>query len=378
MPDLKAWARPLTAALVCLGLYACATPRYAPEQPERPPPSHHHYTPPSTYERPAPPQAAAAPEYRRLADLPGWDGDDHAAAYRAFIDGCRVTKDDVLYALCRRARETGPLSEAAARAFFQDNFRLRQVEGDGLLTGYFVPEYEARDTLTPPFTAAVRPKPADLPAKGGTYADRATIEATPPDVALAWMRPEDLFFMQIQGSGVMDFPDGHRMKATFAASNGQPFVAIAAPLRQRGEIPAAGSSGNAVRAWLADHRGPDADAVMQLDPRYVFFQVAPDDGRDPAGTAGHPADARPGDRGRPECARAWRPLLDRRRRPDADRGRAGLSSAGHGAGYRRGDQGRGARLTSILACGDAAGVEAGHIRHTLRLYELIPITAPYP
>jgi len=35
------------------------------------------------------------------------------------------------------------------------------------------------------------------------YPDRAEIEASPPGQVLAWMRPEELFFMQIQGSGVL-------------------------------------------------------------------------------------------------------------------------------------------------------------------------------
>ena len=47
------------------------------------------------------------------------------------------------------------------------------------------------------------------------------------------MRPEDLFFLQMQGSGVLTFPDGGRARAVFAASNGQPFVAIARPHDRR-------------------------------------------------------------------------------------------------------------------------------------------------
>ena len=111
------------------------------------------------------------------------------------------------------------------------------------------------------------PSPPTCPRRRRAYADRAAIEAQdpPPGQALAWMRPEDLFFMQIQGSGVLDLPDGRRLKASFAASNGQPFTPIAAPLRERGALAAAGSSGDGIRAWLADHRGPDADAVMQLE-----------------------------------------------------------------------------------------------------------------
>ena len=43
-----------------------------------------------------------------------------------------------------------------------------------------------------------------------------------------------------------------------------------------------------IRAWLAAHRGPDADAVMDHDPRYAYFTVRPDDGIQPVGAAGVP------------------------------------------------------------------------------------------
>ncbi len=333
------------------------------------------YPPPSA--QPSPGAEIPTPEYRRVADLPGWAQDDHAAAFAAFQAGCRITKDPDLYVVCRRARAVGPLDDAAAKAFFQDNFRPRAVQGQGLMTGYFVPEYEAREDPVAPFTAAVRPRPADLPPGAGLYADRATIEAAPADNALAWMKPEDLFFMQIQGSGVLDFPDGHRMKATFAGTNGQPFTPIAVPLRQRGALTAAGSSGGAVRAWLADHRGPEADAVMDLNARYVFFNIGPDDGREPAGTAGIPLP--PGHAiavdlsAHPMGGLFWL---------DAEE----PSLSGAAPAYRRlamaldtGGAIKGSvRADLYVGRGPAAGVEAGHIRHVLRMYELAPVDDRQP
>ena len=357
----------LGALLVCLTLAACVTPRYpaaptplpAPEHPHRP------YAPP-----PTPP--APTPEYRRLSDLPGWAAEDHAAGLRAFQAGCRVTRDQTLYEFCRQARALGRLGEDDARTFLEAHFRPRAVQGEGVLTGYFVPEYEARDEPYPPFTAAVLPKPADLPPGGAPYAERATIEAEPPNGALAWMRPEDLFFMQIQGSGVIDFPDGHRMKASFAASNNQPFTPIAAPLRERGALSGANTSGPGIRAWLADHRGPEADAVMQLNKRYVFFSLAPDDGLDPPGTAGLPLGP-----GRAIAVDQGQHPLGGLYWIDAD---APVLN-GAALAYRRmvmaldtGGAIKGAvRADLYMGRGDAAGVEAGHIRHALRLYELVPM-----
>ena len=90
-------------------------------------------------------------------------------------------------------------------------------------------------------------KPADLSRVGSTvvqrrpdgttgpYADRAAIEAaaaagSPSAPVLAWMRAEDLFFLQIQGSGYLTFEDGSSMRAAYAADNGRPFAGIARPM----------------------------------------------------------------------------------------------------------------------------------------------------
>ena len=133
----------------------------------------------------------------------------------------------------------------------------------------------------------MRPVPADL-RSGRAYATRTEIEKRSPNDAIAWMRAEDLFFLQIQGSGTLVFPDGERKKAVFAAHNSRPFAGIANPMRDKGLLPANNTSGDAIRQWLADHRGREADEIMQINPRYVFFRLEEDDGRDPAGAAGIP------------------------------------------------------------------------------------------
>ena len=117
---------------------------------------------------------------------------------------------------CTEARRLTYPDDETARVFLETWFRLEPVGQDvGLLTSYFAPEYQARFAPDGEFTAPVRPRPADLdPNK--PYADRATIEARSPRDAVAWMRPEDLFFLQIQGSGSLTFPDGHSSQFDYA------------------------------------------------------------------------------------------------------------------------------------------------------------------
>jgi membrane-bound lytic murein transglycosylase A len=347
--------------------------------------------PPGAAPPPAPAPTVPSAQLTRVADLPGWDEEDHLAALRALQAGCGVARDAAMQAVCARARRLGAVDESAARGFLEANFVVAQVVDGGLLTAYFAPEYEARAHSEGDFTAPVRPRPGDLvvidlglfdPALSGRsitgklaqgrllpYDDRAAIEQSPADEALAWMRPEDLFFMQIQGGGVLDLPGGRRLRAVFSASNGRAFVGVANVLRDQG---LADTSGDSIRAWLADHRGAEADAVMRRNPRYVFFSLSPDDGRDPPGAAGislPPGRALAVDPARHRLGGVY--WIDARAPtlngavPTYRRLALALDTGGAIKGDVRADLylGRGAR----------AGAEAGRVRHALRLYALEPV-----
>jgi membrane-bound lytic murein transglycosylase A len=265
----------------------------------------------------------------------------------------------------------------------EKTFVAERIGTEGVLTAYFAPVYEARRRPDPEFSAPVRPKPTDLAVAGsavlqlrpdGTtapYPDRAAIEALPSEQPLAWMRPEELFFLQVQGSGVLVFEDGARMKALYAAHNGRPFTGIANPMRDRGLLGADNTSAEAIRGWLAAHRGPEADAIMRLNPRYAFFRLAPDDGQPPAGAAGVPLPRGravaidPAFHGMGELLwiDASAPLLS-----GAFPSYRRLVSALDTGGAIKGE----ARADLYLGEGEAAGAEAGRVRHTLRLYRLVP------
>ncbi len=329
----------------------------------------------------APPPLSPAPVVRPqtddLAALPGWGDEDHVAALRAVQAACVAGRTPDLAAVCNAAAALDFLDEAGARAFLEANFRAIPVAAAGRLTGYFMPIYEARSARSDEFAAPVRPRPLDLPPQDfsptahAPYADRAAIEARPAADALAWMRPEDLFFMQIQGTGVLAFPDGERDKAVFAGDNGAPFVGVAQPMRARGLISDQGGTADAIHAWLAQHRGPEAEAIMSLDPRYVFFSLTRDDGRDPFGAAGQRLLA-----GRSVAVDpAWHAMgellwLDAEAPalagafPSYRRLAVALDTGGAIKGQVRADL--------YLGRGPAAGLEAGRVRHQLTLYRLAP------
>lgn len=349
-----------------------------------------------------------------FAGLSGWAEEDHLAALNAFRAGCGAGKDPVRARVCQLAKALANADETTARQFFETHFRLAPVDGEGVLTAYYAPVFDARRSRQGPFTAPVRPRPAGVRSGGGqdpigalalasntagqaldddpigaalAAADaetraaagpppagalsRAEINAQASDDALAWMRPEDLFFLQIQGSGVLVFDDGDRRKALYAGDNGLPFVGIARPMARQGLLRPDNVSGGSIQHWLADHAGPEAEAVMNLNPRYVYFRLAPADGGEPAGAAGAPLP--PGRAIAVDPAyHAYGELIW----IDA----ATPSLAGAQARYRRlalaldtggAIKGR-VRADLYMGSGPDAGAEAGRVRHTLHMVELAP------
>lgn len=359
--------RLVALAAACLTLAACATPAPAPVQPDIP-------MPPTS---PPPAGPGVSP-----ASLPGWAEEDHLVALEAWAETCHVARDAAYQTACQAARVLPPGDRDAARTFLETFFVVERGEAEGLLTAYFAPEYEARLFRTGEFDTPVLARPLDLVAEGtvsqqrladGTlipYPPRAEIDET--DAApIAWMRAEDLFFMQIQGSGYLTFEDGTTARAAFAAHNGQTFVGIARPLAERGLLPADGTSGEAIRSWLTAHRGPEAGEIMNLNPRYVFFRLEADDGRGPAGAAGVPLTA-----GRSIAVdpTQWSygdliwidaPQGDL---IGADRGYRGLVTALDTGGAIRGA----VRADFYVGRGAEAGLQAGRVRHPLRMWRLTP------
>jgi membrane-bound lytic murein transglycosylase A len=170
---------------------------------------------------------------------------------------------------------------------------------------------------------------------------------------------------------VLTFADGTRRRAVYAGANGEPFVAIGKAMVDQGLLAPAEASADHVHDWLAAHHGREAQAVMDQDPRYIYFRLVPDDGGEPRGASG--AALLPG-----------RSLaVDPAHHPDFELlwvdARAG-SLTGARPSYQRlavaMDRG-GAILGPVRADlyagrGFAAGEEAGRIRHTLRLYRIVP------
>ncbi len=193
---------------------------------------------------------------------------------------------------------TNPTPEALTAELARGFEIHRAVPPEGVLfTGYYLPTLPARRTRDGEFRTPVLGRPPDLVTVAlgdlgapcgcreqvvgrvvrgalAPYATRAEIESGSAGgaPALAWTAdPVGLFFLQIQGSGVLTFPDGSASTIGFAASNGRPYVSIGKLLVDRGVLPLERASMAGIRDWIASHPGEGA-RLLQENPRYVFFR----------------------------------------------------------------------------------------------------------
>ena len=248
--------------------------------------------------------AAAPPVPNPIAGLPGWRIDHVADIMPALLRGCarlaltppdqslggvptqRGSRAGDWAADCAAARALPPGDEAAARSFLQTRFDLVALPA-APLSGYFEPEVPGSREMTRAYRTALMSAPADLRTETNAtghrviapYATRADIDAGAlrrQRLDLLYLRsPVDLFFVQLEGAGRIDLPNGRVVRVGFAATNGQPTVPIGRILAERGAIPAGDVSAATIRTWLETH-ARDAREILEQDPAYTFFRESHD------------------------------------------------------------------------------------------------------
>lgn len=224
---------------------------------------------------------------------------DASRALQAFRTSCPVllkrqdqsglTGTQDWTAVCAEAATVVP---ANAAAFFRDRFDWVSVgQGKAFATGYYEPEIAGSRTPQPGYIPIYK-TPTDLMrctrADGQTgrgridetgnctlYYTRAEIEdgiLAGKGLEIAWAAdPVDLFFLEIQGSGRVRFPDGSVMRLGYADQNGREYVAIGRLLRERGILPPGGANMQAIKDWM--RANPDqGKALMRENLSYIFFR----------------------------------------------------------------------------------------------------------
>ena len=170
-------------------------------------------------------------------------------------------------------------------------------EAQGRYTGYFEPFYEASPYRTSVYSAPVYTRPADLitvdlgrfrPELAGQriagrvvdgvldpYPDHAAINGgalAGRARVIAYMRPSDLLFLQIQGSGRIKLSDTE-LRLGYDGANGRPYTAIGRTLIDMGALSKEAVSMQTIRDWLDRAPAAEARTVRESNESFVFFRV---------------------------------------------------------------------------------------------------------
>ncbi|MDD5393102.1 MAG: MltA domain-containing protein [Thiothrix sp.] len=179
-------------------------------------------------------------------------------------------------ALLETVNELLAWHDGLAPGTLQDRFFLRELSSAGRAaeaeyTGYFTPLLSVHEHPDGEYRIPIYRKPA-----GGlaslSHAEIASRALSGRNLEVAWTNDAvNLFFAQVQGSGVARFPDGSEMVLEYAGDNGKRFRSIADYMRQQGFRPR--NYGNeAIREWLRENPSKIGE-VLTANPRYVFFKL---------------------------------------------------------------------------------------------------------
>ena len=93
---------------------------------------------------------------------------------------------------------------------------------------------------------------------------------------LVWLRdPWERFMLHVQGSGLVQFPDGRRIRVGYAGSNGRSYRSIGRALVERGFLKEDEVSLPRVREFLQDNPGLMIE-IFNANERYIFFRILPE------------------------------------------------------------------------------------------------------
>lgn len=309
---MRSWLRGLVLAST-LAVAACVS---RPAQPpiSQPPPVQPQ---PQPQPVPSPPANAiqAGVALSAAAILSEADAQEALSAFRLSCksvtrraDKSGLTNPADWVAVCGQAAYVQP---GGASAFFQNNFDwVRVGDGKAFATGYFEPEIAASPVQAPGYSIPIYVTPPDLvrctlpdgrtgrgriDANGQCvlYFTRAEINAgalAGKGLEIAWAADSvELFFMEIQGSGRLRYPDGTVVRIGYADQNGRDYVAIGRLLKDRGILPPGGTNMDSIVAWM--RANPDqAQPLMEENLSYIFFKVL--NGPGPLGALGIPVTPR--------------------------------------------------------------------------------------
>ncbi len=169
---------------------------------------------------------------------------------------------------------------------------LKDSPGTMLVTGYYQPEFSGSLVKEPPYLYPIYSPPPDcLAKKSGTPPKKAIGRLKDGKFLPYWTRqqidtlgkisgnellwledPVDVFFLHVQGSGIIRLQDGSHLGVHFAGSNGHPYHSVGKYMVKTKRMSLKNASMQTIRRYLDSHP-EERDQILFTNPSYVFFNI---------------------------------------------------------------------------------------------------------
>lgn len=256
-----------------------------------------------------------------FSKLPGWDKANLLPSFSAFQISCKVflkqSPDKAVgsdfielsardwFPACEAAlADTAPKTPTAVMDFFQKYFEVHEFHDgkpvQGLFTGYYMSSLKGSLTKTKQFNVPIYGLPDNLvsiqlnlfdpafkkrkivgrvvdqhrviPYYTRKEIENGAIKGQAP--VIAWVDSRiDRLFLEIQGSGVIELPDGSLLYVGYTAENGAPYTAIAGVLIKQGVMTRDNASMQHIRSYLDAHP-KEIRPVLDQNKSFVFFETS--------------------------------------------------------------------------------------------------------
>ena len=237
------------------------------------------------------------------SSLQNWASDNQSDVWDGFLKSCQKLRHEQWQEVCHLARNSGGLSDAEVREFFELNFDVRPVYAEdgvteGLITGYYEPLLKGSWERSEEFRYPLYGVPKDLLIVdlGGIYPelknmrlrgkldgnrvvpyyDRAQLDGDQDllqGTEILWVNSlVDVFFLHVQGSGRVQLTDGSTTAVGYAGQNGHPYKSIGKVLTYMGELDKEEVTLFTIKDWLKSNP-TRLNEVLSKNPSYIFFEL---------------------------------------------------------------------------------------------------------
>lgn len=334
-----------------------------------------------------------------------FESDNVLLTWTAWLRSCSVLKQkDTWKKVCDLADDIKEPSDENIKNYFKKYFNLysaTNMDGSdtGTITGYYQPILKGSKVKTSHYKVPLYTTPKDLITvdlsdvypelkskrlrgklagnKLIPYLSRAEIDGQGSPLAgneIVWIEdPVEAFFLEIQGSGIIQFDNGEAMQIGYADQNGYPFKAIGSTLVQKKEITMAEASMEGIKNW-ARKNITKLREFLNMNASYVFFRKLPNDLPGPIGALGVSIEAERSVAIDPKFIPLGAPVFLSTTQPNTSEPLERLMVAQDTGGAIRG----GVRADFYWGSGDEAGRKAGSMKQQGKIWTLLPRDYAFP